>query len=111
MGTNAMDNKQVTVEINAGVTDDVDAAVAAANNLVLMGYTASENAGAVAGFDIVNGATGDATGKIVYVALPANGSAWGWFGDRGIPCPLGLSINDQGGTFNVALYYKTLDNE
>jgi len=111
MGTNAIDNKQVTVEINAGVTDDVDAAVAAANNLVLMGYTASENAGAVAGFDIVNGATGDAAGKIVYVALPANGSAWGWFGDRGIPCPLGLSINDQGGTFNVALYYKTLDNE
>ena len=110
MGTNAMDNKQVTVEINAGVTDDVDAAVAAADNLVLMGYTASENAGAVAGFDIVNGATGDAAGKIVYVALPANGSAWGWFGDRGIPCPLGLSINDQGGTFNVALYYKTLDN-
>jgi hypothetical protein len=111
MGTNAMDNKQVTVEINAGVTADVDAAVAAANNLVLMGYTASENAGAVAGFDIVNGATGNAAGKIVYVALPANGSAWGWFGDRGIPCPLGLSINDQGGTFNVALYYKTLGNE
>ena len=109
MGTNSIDNKQVTVEINAGVTDDVDAAVAAADNLVLMGYTASENAGAVAGFDIVNGATGDAAGKIVYVALPANGSAWGWFGDRGIPCPLGLSINDQGGTFNVALYYKTLD--
>ena len=89
MGNNAMDNKEVTVEINAGVTADVDAAVAAANNLVLMGYTASENAGAAAGFDIVNGATGNAAGKIVYVALPANGSAWGWFGDRGIPCPLG----------------------
>ena len=110
MGTNAMDNKQVTVEINAGVTADVDAAVPAADNLVLMGFTASEVSGAVAGFDIVNGATGDAAGKIAYVGLVANGYASEWFGDRGIPCPLGLSINDQGGTFNVALYYKTLDN-
>ena len=112
MGNNAIDNKAVSVDINAAVAADVDAAVAAADNLVLMGYTANETAGSPAASEhiIVNGATGAAAGKVAYIGLPASGHAEMWFGDRGIPCPLGISIDHVAGTTNIMLYYKTLDN-
>lgn len=96
------------VELNAAVTADVDAAVAADKGLVLLGYSIRESAGsaAVATAYIVNGATGAAAGKVVYVELAANASETVWFGEQGIACPLGLSIDHVAGTLDVALYYK-----
>ena len=85
MGNNALDNVKVQVFHNAAVAADVDAAVAADANLVLMGYTYAETTGS-----------------------PASGGGSMWFGDRGIPCPLGISVDFVTGTINLTIYYKVL---
>ena len=110
MGLTSYDNKPVQVFHNAAVADDVDAAVAANANLVLMGYTYAETTGspAIYEFMIVNGATGDAAGKVASEGGPASGGGGMWFGDRGIPCPLGISVDFVTGTINLTIYYKIL---
>jgi hypothetical protein len=112
MGDNRLDNKPVLVEINAAVAADVDAAVAADSNLALVGFTWNETDGtpALCEFYIVNGPTGATATKVVYAGGVASSSGSEWFGDRGIPCPLGLSIDHVSGTINVSLFYKVLDN-
>ncbi len=99
----------ITPDINAAVGADIDAAVAAATGLILMGYTARESDGtpATASARIVNGATGAAAGKIAEIGLVANDSKAVWFGPHGIPCPLGLSIDWIDGTLDVILYHRT----
>lgn len=99
--------KACSVSLNAAAAADVDAAVAAARGLRLMGAAWREVAGsaAAAAFDIVNGATGNAAGKVFPVEVAANGSGSVWFGPNGINCPLGLSLNVTAGTVDVILYY------
>ena len=101
--------KAATVDVNSAITADIDAAVAAATGLRLMGYSAAENAGspAIAEFEIVNGATGNAGTKLVHIHLAASASETVWFGDSGLDASDGISINDVTGTFNIHLYYKT----
>lgn len=98
----------VTVASSAGFTADVDALVAANTGIFLLGLSWRESAGsaAVATFQVVNGATGAATGKVFVAEVAANGSGWAWFGPQGIPCPLGISIDHIAGTLDVFVYYK-----
>lgn len=98
------------VDTNAAVTADIDAAISADPNLRLMGYSCRESAGApaVAGFQIVNGATGNAANKVVEQELAANESNTEWFGPDGIECPLGISVNFLAGEFDVDLFYKII---
>ena len=101
-------NQGALTDLNAGLTADVDAAVAANNGLVLMGYSCRESAGtaAAAAFNIVNGATGAAAGKIIHEELAANEAKTVWFGPTGITCPLGISIDHVAGTVDVALHHR-----
>lgn len=99
--------QEVSTYLNAAVSADVDAAVAAATGLRLMGYTVRETAAAVASAKIVNGATGAAAGKVAEIGLVASGGQAIWFGPLGIPCPLGISINRIAGTMGVVIYYRT----
>ena len=106
MGNNAIDNKPTLVYHNAAVAADVDEAVGADSNLVLLGYTYAETTGTPAVFEfmIVNGATGAAAGKVASAGGRVSG------GERGIPCPLGISVDFVVGTINLTIYYKVLDN-
>ena len=112
MPDNRLDNKPVLVDINAAIGANVDAAVAANANLRLIGFTWNETAGTPAAAEgaIVNGATGAAAGKVGYFGGAASAGGGQWFGDRGIPCPLGISIDWTSGAINVCIYYKILDN-
>lgn len=96
-------------DLNAGLTADADAAVAAATGLRLMGFAARESAGspAVATFQIVHGATGASGDAIVPVELAANGSTFQWFGPQGIAVADGISIDHVAGTVDVTLFYIT----
>lgn len=99
-----------SVDVNAAVTADVDAAVAAATGLRLVGYSCRESAvsPAVATFAIVNGATGAGGTGVVYVELAANASETVWFGDSGIDCASGISVDHIAGTVDVNLFYKVV---
>lgn len=107
MGLSA--TQEIATDINAAVTADVDAAVAAAVGLRLMGFSVRESAGspAVAAAKIVNGATGAAVGKVAEIGLVASAGQQAWFGPHGIPCPLGISIDWIAGALDIILYYKT----
>lgn len=99
----------VSPDVNAGIIVDVEPAVAAAANLVLMGYSCRES-DAVAGtatFRILHGATVAAGTELVAVELAADKSEVKWFGPRGIACPNGLTIDHILGTVDVTLYYAT----
>jgi hypothetical protein len=97
-----------SVDQNSGISANVDAAVAAATGLRLMGYSCREIAGsaAVASFTIQHSATGAAGTQLVAVELAANGSETKWFGPQGLDCAAsGLSINRVAGTLDVTLFY------
>ena len=96
------------VDVNTGVGADVDAAVAAAPGLRLCGFSAKETAAAAATFVIVNGATGAAGTPVVNVNLAASASQTVWFGDGGISCANGISIDWLTGAVNIALFYKVV---
>lgn len=89
---------------------DVDAAVAAASGLRLMGVTIRESAGsaAVATFKIVHGAAVSGGSVLVPIELAANASEEMWFGPNGIACASGLSIDRVAGTADIYLYYTTV---
>lgn len=95
----------ISYDLNAGKSADVDAAVAAAAGLRLMGYAARSAAGAV--FEIVHGATADAGDAIIPVGLAAAVGETRWLGE-GIPVPNGISLNRASGTFDCTLFYKTI---
>lgn len=92
---------------NANVAADDDATVAADAGLRLLGVSISESAGtpAVCEGKVVNGATGTAAGKVVTFSLAASTSITQWFGPGGIACPLGISIDREAGTFDIAVHY------
>ncbi|MCK9622138.1 MAG: hypothetical protein M0R47_16580 [Methylobacter sp.] len=104
-------HKAASVDVNAAVTANVDAAVAAQAGLRLVGYSAKESAAipAAATFSIVHGATGAGGASLVHVNFAAAGSSTVWFGDDGIDAPNGLSIDWLTGQVDVNLFYKLVN--
>ena len=102
-------HKAASVDVNAAITADVDAAVAAQAGLRLVGFSTKESAGtpAAATAVIVHGATGAAGTAVSYINLAASGSETKWLGD-GIDCSSGISINWLKGRLDVALFYKVV---
>lgn len=100
-------NVAASTYYNAAVSADVDAAVAAAAGVRLVGFAVRETAGAAAVFAIVNGATGAAAGKVFPVNLAANESTSEWL-HPGIACASGISIDWVSGAFAIALHYATV---
>lgn len=98
-----------SVAVNTAIAADVDAAVAAAAGLRLVGFAARESAStaAAATFIIVHGATAAGT-KLIPVELAADQSTRDFFGPDGIACPDGISIDWIAGTVDVNLFYKTV---
>ena len=99
-----------SVDVNDGITADVDAAVAAATGLRLMGYACRESDGTPAGatFRIIHGATASGGTVVVPVELAANESKSQWFGPDGIDVASGISIDWIVGTVDVELFHKTV---
>lgn len=99
----------VSVDVNAALVADADAAVAASTNLRLLGYSCKESAAgaAVATFRIMHGATVAGGTEVATQELAANASETVWFGDDGIACANGISIDWIAGTVDVTLYYTT----
>lgn len=102
-------HKAASVDVNAAITANVDAAVAAAAGLRLVGFSAKESAGAPAAATavIVHGATGAGGTAVAYINLAASGSDTVWLGD-GIACDSGISIDWLTGQLDVCLYYKVV---
>lgn len=99
-----------SVDVNDAIAADVDAAVAAAVGLRLMGFASRESAAtaAVATYRLVHGAT-VAGGTTLYpVELSAGESRGEWFGPDGIAVPNGVSIDVIAGTVDVVLFYKAV---
>lgn len=100
-------------DLNAGVTADVDGAVAAVTNrtLRLVGFAARESDGtpAVATFQIVHGAAVSGNDAVIPVELAANESKIAFFPDGGIAMADGISIDHVAGTFDCTLFYKVTD--
>ena len=96
------------VIVNAGITTDQEAIVAAAVGLVLMGWNARESAGtpAAATVRILNGATVAGGTSLLTVELSADQSAGEWYGPGGLDSPNGLSIEVIAGGVDVDTYYK-----
>lgn len=101
-------NAAALVSVNTGNTANVDAVIAAAAGLRLVGFAARESAvtAAAATFIIVHGATAAGGTSVVPVELAANESAREWFGPEGINCANGISISIVAGTVDVNLFYK-----
>lgn len=95
----------IVYKLNAGKSADVDASVAAAAGLRLMGYYATSSGGAV--LAIVHGATVGAGDSVIPVNIAANGNPSAWF-PEGIPMPNGISLDRVSGTFDCTLFYRTL---
>ena len=96
------------LDSNLLIVADVDAAVAAATGLRLMGYSAKESAAAPAAatgvIDI--GATAAGGTPVVNLNFAASGSSSAWFGPDGIDAAAGISIDWITGRFDCAIYYK-----
>ncbi len=103
-------NTAASVDVNAAVAANVEAAVAAATNLRLMGYSCRESDGspAVATFRIFHGATVAGGTAVVVIELAANASETVWFGPDGIDMASGISVDHIAGTFDVNLFHSTI---
>tara|TARA_Y100000310_G_C20407441_1_gene680319 strand:+ start:291 stop:629 length:339 start_codon:yes stop_codon:yes gene_type:complete len=99
-----------TVDVNAGITADVEPAVAAASGLRYLGLSIRESDGtpAVATVKIYNGATVAGGTEIDIVELAANGSDEHWFWP-GIDAADGISIEVIAGTVDVNVYHNTVN--
>lgn len=102
-------NQAASADVNAGVTADVEPAVAAATGLRLVGFMARETDGTpdVATGRIMNGATVAGGSEILGFELAANESQFFWFWP-GIAAENGLSIDHIAGTFDIVLYHATV---
>lgn len=96
-----------SVDVNADIAADVDAAVAAATTLRLVGWSIKEDAAtaAVATFRIIHGATVVGGTEVDTIELAPNESRSEWYLPGGIACPNGISIDRIAGTADVDLYY------
>lgn len=99
----------VQADANLAAAADVNAAVAAAAGLRLMGVSAREAAGeaAAASFAVVHGATAGGGTPVVVFELGQNASVQTWYGPGGIAVPNGLSLDVTAGTVDVILHYLT----
>ena len=99
---------QSLVDVSAAIGANIDAAVAARAGLRLTGYSIRESDGtpAVAAVEIVNGATGAWGTSIAQIELAASTSETVWFGDSGIDCSYGISLNWTTGTVDINFFYK-----
>lgn len=99
-----------SVDVNAGQATDVDAAVAAATGLRLMGFSIRESAStaAVATCAVVHGATANGGTVITRIELLPNESRSEWFGPNGIAAASGLSVDITAGTVDADLYYAVV---
>lgn len=105
------ESQGVSVDVNTAITADVDAAVAAATGLRLMGYSVRESAAsaAVAAVSIKHGTTGAGGTYIARINLAADESERMWFGPDGIDVAAsGISIDWEAGTVDVDLWHKTV---
>lgn len=95
-------------DVNAGISADVEPAVAAKTGLRLVGFACRESAGtpAVAAFNIVHGAAVSGGDAVIPVELAANESKSEFFGAEGIGFADGISIEVVAGTVDVTLLYK-----
>ena len=94
-------------DVNAGITADVDAAVAAARGLKLLGFNARESDGTPAVATAYICDTDDASDgpAVIKVELAANESKTVWFGHPGIDFSNGISIDHIAGTLDITLFY------
>lgn len=103
-------NEAASYDLNAGVTEDVDGAVAAVTTgkLRLVGFSVRESdvTPAVATLQIVHGATVSGGDAVIPIELAANESKTQFFGDGGIDFSDGISIDHVAGTFDCTLIYK-----
>lgn len=101
-----------SVDVNDALVADVDAAVAAATGLRLMGFACRESHATVpvvATFKIVHGATVGGGTVMIPVELAASESKGPfWFGPDGLDAVNGLSIDWVVGTVDVELFHKTV---
>ncbi len=104
----AAEDTPALVIVNAGITANQEAIVAATIGLVLMGWNARESDGtpAVATVRVLNGATVAGGTSLLTVELAANQSAGEWYGPGGLDSPNGLSLEVIAGTLDVDIYYK-----
>lgn len=79
--------------------------LAAATNLVLMGFSCIETAGSVAQF-ILNHGTSNSGPIISWVSLSANESSREWYGPQGKAVPNGVYVQRVSGTTQVTLDSK-----
>lgn len=96
----------INTVVCASGTGDVEAAVAAAYNLKLCGFSLSEDAGSTAVVKIYNGAT-IAAGALAVAPLNLAANGFGmWFASsaQGIPCHDGITVERVSGTSTVLLY-------
>jgi hypothetical protein len=92
------------------IVADVNAFVAATPGLRLMGYSSKESAGVPAAttFIIKHGATVAGGTDLVYVNHTLSTSQVQFFGDDGIACPNGISIDWLTGQVDVIVFYKVV---
>lgn len=99
----------ISVDVNAALAADAEAAVAAAPGLRLVGWNIAESAGtpAVATFRIMHGATvaGGTVIAVIELAADKSENFWCW---PGIACPNGLTIDRVAGTADVQLFHVTV---
>lgn len=86
------------------------AAVAANPNLRLLGFSAVETAAAVATISIQDAASTTLASEVAGVNLAASESVREWYGEHGIPCPLGIWVNRISGTTRIIIYYRISDS-
>lgn len=96
-----------STQVNTAITADVNAAVAAASNLRLLGFAARETAGATASFKIIHGATVGGGTMLYPVNLTASQSMSEWFWP-GLNAANGLSIDMISGTVDLDLFYGVI---
>lgn len=97
------------VDENLAVSADVNAAVAAATGLRLLGYTWRETAAGAFNFRLVNGPTvAGAVNFIANVRGAADTSGFQWIGWPGIPADSGITIDHIAGTFDLQIFYGVL---
>ncbi|MBL4707108.1 MAG: hypothetical protein JKY48_01530 [Flavobacteriales bacterium] len=98
-----------STDSNTSVTSNINNAVSSAGGLSLVGFSCAESAAspAAASFVIKHGGVSGGT-NIIYVELAASSTDTKYFGDSGIACANGISIDWIAGEYDISLFYKVL---
>jgi streptogramin lyase len=92
------------------IVADVNAAVAAAPGLRIVGYSAKESAGVPAATTVVikKGPTAAGGTDLIYINLALSTASTVWFGDGGIDAATGISIDWLTGQMDLSIFYKVV---